>query len=58
MLACVQEQVEDYELLFYGSLLRNACGRDDVLRPRTRLWRQTNGTLRALAAATGGADAK
>ena len=47
-LACLEGQLEDYEALFYGSLLRDACGRDGLLRPRSRLCRQPSGALRML----------
>lgn len=53
MLACIQETVERYERLFYGSLLRGACGRDGVLRSRTHL-RRKNGALRAHSNPSGG----
>jgi len=56
ILACVQEQVEDYEAMVYERLLRGTCGRDGVLRPRTRLLREGGGTLRAFATPSGGAD--
>jgi hypothetical protein len=53
MLACLQETVDRYEGLFYGALLRGACGRDGVLRSRTHL-RRRNGALRACGGASGG----
>jgi hypothetical protein len=53
MLACLQETVDRYEGLFYGALLRGACGRDGVLRSRTHL-RRRNGALRAWGGASGG----
>jgi hypothetical protein len=53
MLACIQETVERYERVFYGALLRGACGRDGVLRSRTRLRRQ-HGALRAGDGPSGG----
>ncbi len=56
MLACVQDQIEDYEALVYASLLRGACGRDGILRPRTRLWRKGDGTFGASLTPVGGSD--
>lgn len=52
-LTSVQERVRDYEFSFYQSLLRGHCGRDGVLRRRTRLWRQDDGTYRASIGADG-----
>ena len=54
MLTCVQERVEEYELMLYSALLHSACGRDGLLRPRTRLWRQQDGALGTLTARSGG----
>ena len=54
MLTCVQERVEEYELMLYSALLHSACGRDGLLRPRTRLWRQRDGALGTLIAPGGG----
>ncbi len=53
LLACVQERVEDYEFWFYRSLLRSQYGRDGILRPRTRLWRERDGAYRASVGASG-----
>lgn len=52
-LTSVQKRVRDYEFSFYQSLLRGHCGRDGVLRRRTRLWRQNDGTYRASIGADG-----
>lgn len=52
-LACVQERVEDYQVRFFQSLLQGQYGRDGILRPRTHLWRQSDGTYRASIGAGG-----
>ncbi len=56
LLACVQEQVEDYESMVYQALLKGACGRDGVVRPRARVLREDNGTLRAFGAHLAGGE--
>jgi hypothetical protein len=45
-LAWIQDRVEDYEFGFYQALLRNWCGPDGVIRPRTHLLRGPNGAFR------------
>jgi len=52
-LACIWETVDRYERLFYGALLRGACGPDGVVRSRTHL-RRKNGALRACDGPPGG----
>jgi hypothetical protein len=53
-LGCFQDEVERYESVLYESLLRGVCGRDGVIRRRTRLWRDESGALRAGSGHFGG----
>jgi hypothetical protein len=52
-LATVQEQLECYEALTYGRLLRGVTCVDDEVRPRTQLWQDRDGTFRVLAIGIG-----
>lgn len=56
VLVALREEVADYEFHLYRRLLLGRCGRDDAIRPRTRLWRDPDGTYRASAGARGGVE--
>ena len=45
-LSWIQQRAEDYEFAVFQALLRGACDRDGMLRPRAHLLRGANGALR------------